>query len=997
MATGTKEIHFEEDIEKYLTSPAGGYRSVSPTRYDRELALLPEEVVAFVRESRPERYKALQDQYGPQTDTRIVQELARQLKTHGTLHVLRKGYKDRGVAMTWAWFKPASGMNPDHAIWYAANRFAVVRQVRFAKNPKDTQELDLVLFLNGIPLLTAELKNALTGQYLNDAIKQYRESRDPKEPLLEYKRCLVHFAVSTERVAMTTKLAENKTFFLPFNQDINNPDNPNGFATEYLWTDVWSRDSLLDLVQNFVSFQTDTETYYDEQKHQLAERTSEKLIFPRFHQRRAVGRLLTQIQTDGVGQKYLIKHSAGSGKSNTISWLAHRLSGFYQKTADERTLFDSVIVVTDRRVLDKQLQKNVQDFGQVPGTVVAITEKMTSQDLKAAIESGKRIIITTLQKFPVISDTVGRFKDRRYAVIIDEAHSSQSGEAARHLRRALSLSEAEKEDEEGTPADVDDLVLADLKSRGHQPNVSFFAFTATPKNKTLELFGTVRNGQKEPFDEYTMRQAIAEGFILNVLDNYTSFRRFYKLASRVNVTDKEYESAKTVRLLTSYVDITDHAIELKSRIMLEHFVAHTAGQIEGKARAMLVTRSRLHAVRYKRKFDELMRDMNLPYTALVAFSGTVYDADVDADFTETNMNNLGGQLDISMALKLPHHRILIVANKYQTGFDEPLLHTMYVDKKLGGVNTVQTLSRLNRTMSGKTSTMVLDFVNDPEQIQADFQQYYDANFMPEDKQTDPNTLYDALTELSKWPVVMPGDVTEFAEVFFRKGDTMQLLQPILNRCAKRFMGDLDDEQQAAFKACATDFARLYRFMSQVITFQDVELEKQYVLLSALLQKLPQPGSTLPREVLNEIQLDSYKVQNAGTVSLALEANGAELYGMSRGGTAGGQDEVYELLSTIIKTLNDTYGLDLTDDDKVDFDIIRQRIEADPDLMNIFNDRNSKDNIRDKFNDVLDQALVDFIDTKLELYNKLSEDKANATLKRVWFNSLYDGRIRGIRL
>ncbi len=995
MATGTKEIHFEEDIDAYLTSPAGGYRAVSPTAYDRELALLPTEAVEFIKESRPERYKALQNQYGPQTDERIVGELARQIKTHGTLHVLRKGYKDRGVEMRWAWFKPASGMNPDHATWYTKNRFAVVRQVRYAKNPKDTRELDLVLFLNGIPLLTAELKNALTGQYLNDAIKQYREDRDPKEPLLEYKRCLVHFAVSTEKVAMTTKLAGERTFFLPFNQDIEN-ENDNGFATEYLWTDVWSRDSLLGLVQNFVSFQTDTETYYDEQKHKLAERQSEKLIFPRFHQRRAVGLLLDAVRTDGVGHKYLVKHSAGSGKSNTLSWLAHRLSGFYQTPADERTLFDSVIVVTDRRVLDKQLQKNVQDFGQVPGTVVAITEKMTSQDLKAAIESGKRIIITTLQKFPVISDTVGRFKDRRYAVIIDEAHSSQSGEAARHLRRALSLSEAEKEDDEDTPADLDDLVLADLKSRGHQPNVSFFAFTATPKPKTIELFGTVRKGKKEPFDEYTMRQAIAEGFILNVLDNYTSFRRFYKLASRANVADKEYETAKTVRLLTSYVDLTDHAIELKSRIMLEHFVAHTAGQINGKARAMLVTRSRLHAVRYKRKFDELMRDMNLPYTALVAFSGTVYDAEVDADFTESNMNDLGGQLDIPMALKLPHHRILIVANKYQTGFDEPLLHTMYVDKKLGGVNTVQTLSRLNRTAPGKTSTMVLDFVNDPEQIQADFQQYYDANFMPEDKQTDPNTLYDALTELSGWAVVQPDDTTDFAEIFFRRGDNLQLLQPILDRCVRRFTNDLDEDEQAAFKACATDFGRLYRFMSQVITFQDVELEKQYVLLSALLQKLPQPGSTLPREVLNEIQLDSYKVQNQGTLSLALEESGAELYGLSRGGAAGGRDDVYELLSTIIKTLNDAYGLDLTDEDKVDFDLIRQRIEADPDLMNIFNERNSKDNIRDKFNDVLDQALVDFIDTKLELYNKLSEDKANATLKRVWFNSLYDGRIRGLR-
>ena len=996
MATGTKEIDFEQAIETYLISSADGYRAVAPTLYDRDIALIPEEVVAFFRDSRPERYQALQDQYGPQTDERIVQELARQIKTHGTLHVLRKGYKDRGVDMRWAWFKPASGLNPDHAAWYAANRFVVVRQVRYARSAKDTQELDMVLFLNGIPLLTAELKNALTGQYLTDAIKQYRQDRDPKEPLLEYKRCLIHFAVSTEKVAMTTRLTGEKTFFLPFNQDIDNPINLNGYATEYLWTDVWSRDSLLDLIQNFVNVQTETETYFDEKTGKLAERQSEKLIFPRFHQRRVIGRLLEAVRADGVGQKYLIKHSAGSGKSNTISWLAHRLAGFFETYATNRPMFDSVIVVTDRRVLDKQLRKNVQDFGQVAGTVVAIDESMSSVDLQKAIEAGKRIIITTLQKFPVISDTIARLGDRRYAVIIDEAHSSQSGEAARHLRRALSLSEAETEDE-SEATDIDELVLADLKSRGHQRNVSFFAFTATPKNKTTELFGTLRNGQKVPFDEYTMRQAITEGFILNVLENYTSFRRYYKLASRTGITDKEYETAKTVRLLTSYVDLTDHAIELKTRIMLEHFIGYTAKQIGGKARAMLVTRSRLHAVRYKRKFDELMREMNLPYNALVAFSGTVHDAEVDADFTESNMNNLGGKLDISLALKLPQFRLLIVANKYQTGFDEPLLHTMFVDKKLGGVNTVQTLSRLNRTMTGKTGTMVLDFVNDPEQIQADFQEYYDANFMPEDRQTDPNTLYDMLTELNDWPVVQPNDIAEFAELYFRPGDNKQLLQPILGRCAKRFRDDLDDDNQVAFKSCATDFVRLYRFISQILTFQDVELEKTYALLSMLIKKLPIPGSTLPREVLNEVELDSYKIQNAGTLSLPLAAAPAEQYGMNRGNNTGvGADEVYELLSSIIKTLNDTYGLDLTENDKVDFDLIRQRIEADPELMTIFTDRNSKENIRDKFNDVLDQALLDFIDTKLELYNKLSEDKANATMKRLWFNSLYDLRIRGLR-
>ncbi|WP_299826011.1 DEAD/DEAH box helicase family protein [uncultured Pontibacter sp.] len=990
MATGTKELHLEEHIEQHLVTKYG-YHELHTSLYDKELCLVPEEVIGFLEATQPKPLKALREHYGARADERIVTNISKNITKFGTLHVLREGVKDAGQKLRLTYFKPVSGMNKEHQELYQANYFSVIRQLQYSKF--NSNSLDLVIFLNGLPLLTSELKNALTGQYLTDAIRQYREDRDPKEPLFAYKRCLVHFAVSTEKVAMATKLAGLKTFFLPFNQDVENPVNPNGFKTEYLWDDVWAPDSLLDLVQNFVNEQTDQEVYFNEKEGKLDIKKSEKLIFPRYHQRKAVYKLLNAVAHEGVGHRYLIKHSAGSGKSNTISWLAHRLSNFFQNQTDEKSLFDSVIVVTDRRVLNKQLIANIKQFEQVPGVIAAIDEKQPGAELKKAIEEGSRIIITTLQKFPVISDTIARHPDRRYAVIIDEAHSSQSGESARHLRKSLSLNEAEQEDQQ--EKELDDLVLDEIQSRGRQNNVSFFAFTATPKPKTIELFGTKVDGKLEPFDEYTMRQAIAEGFILDVLGNYTPFKRYYKLAKRSSSDDKEYETRKAVRLLTSYVDLQDHAIELKSRIMLEHFVSKTANEINGRARAMVVTRSRLHAVRYKCKFDALMQEMKLPYRALVAFSGTVHDAETGMDYTETSMNDLGGNISIPDALKLPQNRILIVANKYQTGFDEPLLHTMFVDKKLGGVNTVQTLSRLNRTTSGKGGTMVLDFVNDPEDIQADFQDYFDLNFMAEDNQTDPNTLYDLQTEISLQGVVTSVELEAYAEVFFRKGDNKQLLQPLLGTALKRFTDELEEDAQDKFRADARDFVRLYKFLSQIITFSDVELEKLYVFLNHLLKVLPLKGSDLPQEVLNEVQLDSYKIQQQGQQNITLVEEPAELYGQTRSGGGNGSDELRDLLSNIIKTLNDTYGLELTDDDKLDFEQIRNRLESDQELLGIFNPNNSRENIKDKFNDVLDQALLDFIDTKLDLYNKLSEDKANATLKRLWFNSLYDARIRGL--
>jgi type I restriction enzyme R subunit len=996
MAEGTKELHFEEHIVKYLTKIAQPefpeYTEKDNSCYDKELCLIPEDLVGFIKETQPKKYDALCAQYGPNTDAKIVELVADNINKSKlkTLHVLREKVKDRGQYLDLVYFKPSHSKTPEHMEGYLKNRLTVIRQLKYSK--KNEKSIDIVLFVNGLPVVTMELKNALTGQYLHHAIKQYIQDRDPKEPLLEFKRCLVHFAVSTEQVSMCTELKGRSTYFLPFNKALVNQDD-NDYATSYLWKDVLRKDSLLDLIQNYVNLQVNKDKYYDNQTKALREKEKPVLIFPRFHQRRAVQNLLEAVRKDGVGNKYLIQHSAGSGKSNTISWLAHRLSDFYQHPDDEKALYNSVIVVTDRRVLDKQIQDNIRQFEQMPGTVEYIDKNKTGQDLKNAIEKGKRVIVTTLQKFPVISDVIAQNKDKTYAVIIDEAHSSQAGESARHLRKALSLEEAETADSE--EKDLEDLIAEEIKKKGDQANISFFAFTATPKPKTLELFGTTRNGQKEAFDLYTMEQAIKEGFIKDVLKNYMSWKRYYKLIKRTEIADKEYEKKKTVRLLSSYVDLQDHAIEKKARIMIEHFVSQTQNEIQGKARAMLVTRSRLHAVRFKRKFDDIMREMKLPYGALVAFSGTVTDAETGQDYTKENMNNLGGKIEIPDALKLPQYRILIVANMYQTGFDEPLLHTMFVDKKLGGASTVQTLSRLNRTTPGKDTTMVLDFVNDPEKVQEDFQMYYGSNYMELDDQTDPNSLYDVQQKIEAFNVIYQNDIEAYAKLFFTKGDHKEKLQPILNEVVKRYNSELDEDQKVSFKANIKNFVRLYRFLSQIITFTDVQLEKYYVFLSDLFKKLPASPNALPTEVLEEIDLDSYKLQHQFTTDLALQSQNTGMQGMTPGGDGKKEHEELEWLTKIIKVLNETYGLDLKEEDRIEFERMRKNIYANDELMSFFNTKNSKDNIQDKFNEEIDNELLNFINTKLEFYNKLSEDKVNLMFKRLWFNDIYDQRVRGI--
>lgn len=1029
-----KEIDLEKYIVDYLTSQpiitiAGEalvdskgeqmyeYRQVEAAEYDRDLCLIRSEVVAFLKNTQPKEYKKLVDAKGgseADAEKALFSRLDSELSRYGTLKVLkdRNGLSAPAANFKMMYTKPVSSKNAEHEGLYHLNRVSIMRQFKYSK--KDTAlAIDLCIFLNGLPVATIELKNALTGQTHENAIKQYMQDRPIKgEKSLEFKRILVHFACGTEQVFMTTRLNGEKTRFFPFNMFFENKPPKNvtyevhAVRTEYLWRDVLRKDSLIDLIQNYILLQENEEKKYDKKSGKLVTEKSEAMIFPRYHQRRAVWRLLAEQREKGVGHRYLIQHSAGSGKSNTITWLAFRLSNLFQNYTDAKPMFDTVFVVTDRLALNTQIGKNIRQFDITPGEVEYIMDsedgkvKKTAQDLKNAIEKHKKIIVVNIQKFPSISGAVEHYTDRNYAVIIDEAHSSQSGNMARQMRKAMSLDEAAKFDEEieeetDEEKMINDAIEKEMARTGVKKNVSYFAFTATPKPQTIELFCENINGGKDPFDIYSMKQAIDEGFILNVLENYMSFKRYYKLMTAKGVVDSEYEKKKTVRLLSSYVDLQDAAIEKKSRIMIEHFVSQTSKEIDGEARAMLVTKSRLHAVRYKKKFDEIMQEMHLPYKALVAFSGTVKEED-GTEYTEKSMNNLDGNISIPEALKLPKYRILIVAMKYQTGFDEPNLHTMFVDKKLSDISTVQTLSRLNRTRKGKGSTMVLDFVNNPDDVQEDFQQYYGRNYMVVEDETEPNTLYELQSELYHFNVFEKEDVREFAKYYFLDNSDKQKVNKVLDRVCDHAISTLDDKQQEIFRKRLRRFSKLYNFLSQIITFKDADLAQLAPFCLAVFKKIPYKKHNLPYEVLDEIVLDSYKIKYMGAQDICLSDGDSAMKGQTAGHDSATPEDEKDFLSNIIKMLNDTYGLELSEDDRVELNKMRQRVVDDQELMGFFNTDNSRDDVKKMFEEKIDEELLNFINSKLELYNKLTEDRANGMFKNIFFNELYDQRVRGLK-
>ena len=968
------EQDFEDHIEGHLNQ--SGYSSLQPASYNKSLCLMRSETLRFIQMTQLTAYRKLERQYEADTPDKLLARVSREIARRGVLDVLRKGVKDRGCDFKLTYFRPSSGMNPDHQRLYAQNRFSLIRQLKYSE--KNEKSVDMTLFLNGLPLVTMELKNSLTGQVFTDAEKQYRTDRDLREPLFRFKRCLVHFAVGNEKVSMTTHLQGGKTRFFPFNKGIENPVNPNGHKTAYLWKDILQPDNLMELISNFIHEQETTEKVYDPKTKMVKDVNHNVLIFPRYHQLDVIRQLQAAIVKEGVGHNYLIQHTTGSGKSNSIAWLAHLLTHLYRAPTDTNRIFDSIIVVTDRLVLDKQLQETIKQVEQVDGVVHAVDQ--TSAQLRGFLESGKDIIISTIQKFSVIAEEIGKLKSKTFAVIIDEAHSSQSGESARNLKTSLSkgIKRVETEDDTNDISDIDARILEEMEQRGMQDHISYFGFSGTPKNKTLELFGRKdADGKFVPFHTYSMHQSISEGFTLDVLQNYTTFKRYFELVKSVP-EDEEYEKARTLRTLTNYVDLQHHSIETKTRIILEHFTDHTEKTIEGKGRAMLVTSSRLHCVRYKQVFDRQMKEMGLLYGCLVAFSDTVHDTDNGQDYTENGMNALPPSTSIADSFKDPQYRILIVANKFQTGFDEPMLQTMYVDKRLDGLQCVQTLSRLNRVATGKTDTLVLDFVNEPEQIQEAFQQYYQTTMLAEE--TDPNRLYDLQSQLEGFDLYGADTINQFCEIFYDPDKPNEQLQGILDSVVERWTV-LERDDREAFRSTLQSYIRLYGYISQLITFTDVDLEKLYIFGHSLNKKLPKREHPDLQDVLGSVDLDSFRVQRIhDNLQLTLEEEDSEVEGIGSD-IATRRDPEQDFLSNIIDTLNSAHHTDFTAEDKVDIATIHQKIHEHEGLRQVIEGNNSDSNKWYKFDQVFEEILFGFIDSKLDLYKKLTQQEVNADLKR----------------
>ena len=834
--------------------------------------------------------------------------------------MLRQGFTDRGIKFRAVFFKPETTINPTTMAQYNANILQCTRQLHYSLQNENS--IDIVLFINGIPVVSMELKCQFTGQNTDNAIKQYKFDRATKDALFEFKnRVLVHFAVDLSNVYMTTKLEGANTYFLPFNQGSNgagnvggkgNPVNPDGSDTAYLWEQVLCKDRLLEILHKYLHLQVERD--------EKGNVKSERMIFPRYHQLDVVTKLLADVKKNGSGRNYLIQHSAGSGKSNSIAWLAHRLSGLHNDK-DEK-IFQSVIIVTDRRVLDSQLQNTVYQFDHVEGVVQKIDKN--AQQLKEAIEAGTGIIITTLQKFPVIYKEVNS-GNKRFAIIVDEAHSSQTGDAAKKLKRALAdtekaleeMAELEYEDESKCKDD-DEKLLDELAAQGIHDNLSFFAFTATPKDKTLQMFGTRdENGKYHPFHIYSMRQAIEEHFILDVLQNYMTYKMYYKIAKTIP-DNPELDTTAGIKAIRNYETLHPHNISQKTAIMLEHFRNITRYKIGGKAKAMIVTPSRLHAVRYVLEFKKQIAEKG--YTdldVLVAFSGEIEDK--GETYTEEKINKTkDGKTIKENALPATFHTedfgMLIVAEKYQTGFDEPLLHTMFVDKKLSGVKAVQTLSRLNRICRGKQDTFVLDFVNSAEDIQKAFEPYYEETVL--EMETDPNVLYDLKNTLDEYRVYQQIEINSFADVWYSAenqeyadlGKLKSKIQPALDR-----FDALEPEKKDMFKSTLSRFNRVYSFITQVCRLFDKDIHKFSIYAKFLSIMLPKGGSEKVY-IDDKVLLEYYKLEKDFDGSIQLEPTSEGFTPIT--GEAGRREKQKDPLTIIIDKINEKYGTSFTEMDKV---------------------------------------------------------------------------------
>lgn len=998
----TSEAAFETVIESHLH--ANGYTNIPPDGFDRDRAVFPDTILSFIRETQPKEWAKLEALHGERTGDQIIGDLCKWMDTNGSLATLRHGFKCYGRTLRVAFFKAAHELNPELAERYKANRLGITRQLHFS--PRSEKSLDVTLSLNGIPIATLELKNPLTCQTIDNAKHQYRHDRDPREVIFDFKRrTLVHFAVDTESVFMTTRLAGTATHFLPFNRGCDggagNPSDPNGrtYRTAYLWEEVLQRDSLLDLLSRFIHLQVEEKRTEEGRKVK-----KETMIFPRYHQLQAVRGLVDAARDEGAGQNYLVEHSAGSGKSNTIGWLAHRLSSLHDE--QNQRVYDSVIVITDRVVLDKQLQDTIYQFEHKRGVVQKIDE--SSRQLAEALENAVPIIITTLQKFPFVSRQLikmaeergesgaGTLTTRRCAVIVDEAHSSQGGETATELKGVLGGEDLRKEAErlaaEEGQEKLEELFRS-MAKRGKQANLSFFAFTATPKYKTMAVFG--RNG--EPFHRYTMRQAIEEGFILDVLKNYTSYATYFKLL-KASEEDPNVERKKAAKALARFLKLHPHNIAQKTEVMVEHFHAVTRHKIGGKAKAMVVTGSRLEAVRYKQSFDLYIKEKGYPIKSLVAFSGAVQDDKLPTvSYTEEGMNNGVREKELPEKFDSSEYQVLLVAEKYQTGFDQPLLHTMYVDKRLSGIQAVQTLSRLNRTHPLKEDTFVLDFVNDREEIQESFKQYYEGVAMGED--VDPSRMYELKGELDVSGIYLAEEVDRFCEIYFKPKQRQssadhQTMNAVLDPSVNRFRVLLDENEDEAelWRGKLASFRNLYAFLSQIIPYQDSDLEKLYTYLRHLSPKLPKRKSGPQYTFDDEVRLEYYRLQKISEGSISLKDGYARpLDGPTEVGS-GVVREDHTTLSRLIDFINERFGTDFNDADQLFFDQIIEAAMLDETLQQAAA-VNPKDKFALVFGNLLETYFIERMEQNEEIFSRFMNEADFQKLVSRWIADQVYSRLR----
>lgn len=981
--TDTSEVGLETLICRALTGsdcaprPAGtsavvaetpelyggvGWLPGDPADYDREYCVDLVQLAAFLRTTQPEVAEALDLDNDSPTRRKFLARLQGEVSKRGVVDVLRGGIQHGPYRIELFYGTPSPGNGQARAL-YEQNRFTVSRQLRYSRD--ETQRaLDLVLFINGLPVFTFELKNRLTKQTVHDAIEQYKRDRNPREKLFELGRCVAHFAVDDNEVWFCTHLEGKASWFLPFNKGYNdgagNPPNPQGLKTDYLWREVLTRDSLTGILENYAQLV--------EEKDPKSGKKSRKQIFPRYHQLDVVRKLLADAREHGAGRRYLIQHSAGSGKSNSIAWLAHQLIGLAR---DGRPIFDSIIVVTDRRILDQQIRDTVKQFAQVSATVGHAEH---SGDLRRFIEGGKKIIITTLQKFPFILDEIGdEHRGRHFAIIIDEAHSGQGGRTS--AKMSLALSEAGAEDEEET---FEDRINRLMEARKLLPNASYFAFTATPKHKTLEMFGepdpqpdgTVKH---RPFHSYTMKQAIQEGFILDVLAHYTPVNSYYRLIKKIE-DDPEFDVKRAQKKLRRFVEGHEHAIRLKAEIMVDHFHEQVIakGKIGGRARAMVVTGSIERAIQYFHAFQAYLAERKSPYRAIVAFSGEhEYGGQ---QVTEASLNGFPSNL-IADKIREDPYRFLICADKFQTGYDEPLLHTMYVDKVLSGVKAVQTLSRLNRAHPQKHDTFVLDFVNDPEAIQKAFEPYYRTTILADE--TDPNKLHDLKADLDGYQVYAPEEVDELVRLYLDGADRDRL-DPILDACVTTYVEHLDEDAQIDFKGKAKAFLRTYHFLSSILPYTNAEWEKLSIFLNFLVPKLPAPKEEdLSKGILEAIDMDSYRVEKQATMRIALADADAEIEPLPAVGGGHKPEPELDRLSNIIKAFNDQFGnIPWTDADRVRRLITEEipvRVAADTAYQNA-RKYSDKQNARIEHDKALHRVMLALLQDDTELFKQFSDNE-----------------------